>query len=72
MSQGELDAAFSHMQAKVRASGKSNPVLPQLPKWSQLTSFQKRSLVIRSSIFMAVGWLAMEYFVSRPPSTYFM
>lgn len=69
MSQGELDAAFAHMQARVRAQSKSHSLLPKLPKWSQLTSTQKRGLVIQSSAFMVVGWLVMEHFASRPAST---
>lgn len=71
MSQGEVEAAFTHMQARLKKANKPQKFLPKLPKWSALSSQQKRSLVGRSAFFMTISWLFMEYYVSRAPRTLF-
>lgn len=69
MNHGEVDAGLSHLQSRLKNSAKSTAVLPKLPKWSSLTSFEKKNLLLRSALFIVAGWAVMGYVATRPPGT---
>jgi hypothetical protein len=65
----QVENAFDYMQKRLRQQPVEARVLSKFPKWSNMTRVERKTLLVRGSLFTLCGWLVLEYIASRAPSS---